>query len=594
MHLPEVLIIELGAEHEALPIHAEPGAAALIIQVDFRVHTRILIQKLRRIVRIEAEVEATRVARAGIGIERGFRRAALVLVEAHHRTAERVAAPKHVLLKCCCDFACIALPDRFDVHDPAGRLGQAEVAAPRAVVEIEVSDHAVVRDEGRHDMLAVHDGQQLRTHVILIDAVDLILLAIVNASDPERSLGPVILLDADGHAAILVVDENRIIEAELQIAALGVYHVLACTRFALVFKLVLPVLSGENTTRRSIILIDRLQRLKLGAVETAARHHMNRHRDHELAVVVQVHREVRRDVVVREGLHAVLHELGVEALALGLVRAAVIIGIVHIAHGLVELVGSGPSDHTKKCGLSGFAAPQLEGRRRVVLVIVIVKIVCIGRHTTHQQLRELLRRHARAIREVQVVRVILGIIVKVAALREDEAQRVAVQVAVVVDLDPAHVVVRLLARHILAGLRDRLIDLLRASAVGADLRHMIRNIGPIRRAVVHLALEGVAVLHERLQQLLLLILVERREVDALRERRRRFVRALHLRRSAAGCLRPCLRRLLPTARQKQKHAEKAQTCHPAGTKRPNRTQPSPLTSRILQGITCIQHFISCI
>ena len=324
---------------------------------------------------------------------------------------------------------------------------------------------------------------------------------------------------------------------------------------------------------------------------------MDRHRDHELAVVVQVHWEVRRDVVVREGLHAVLHELGVEALALGLARAAIIIGIVHIAHGLVELVGSGPSDYAKKCGLSSFAALQLEGRRCVVLVIVIVKIVeivCIGRHTTHQQLRELLRRHARAIREVQVVRVILGIIVEVAALREDEAQRVAVQVAVVVDLDPAHVVVRLLARHILAGRCDRLVDFLRAGAVGADLRHMVRNIGPIRRAVAHLALEGIAVLHERLQQLLLLILVERLEVDVLRERRRRFVRALHLRRSAAGWLRPRLRRLLSTARQKQKHAEKAQTCHPAGTKRPNRTQPPPLTSRILQGITCIQHFISCI
>ena len=324
---------------------------------------------------------------------------------------------------------------------------------------------------------------------------------------------------------------------------------------------------------------------------------MDRHRDHELAVVVQIHRELRRDVVVREGLHAVLHELGVEALALGLACAAVIIGIVHIAHGLVELVGSGPSDHAKKCGLGGFAAPQLEGRRCVVIIEIasivgiiiiiiagIVEIVGVGRHTADQQLRELLRRHARAVREVQVVRVILGIIVEVAALREDEAQRVAVQVAVVVDLDPAHVVVRLLARHILAGLRDRLIDLLRAGAVGADLRHMIRNIGPIRRAVAHLALEGVAVLHEHLQQLLLLILVKRLEVDILRERRRRFVRALHLRRSAAGWLRPRLRRLLPaTARQKRKEkkcAEEAQPQEAAGREFPARTPTRAHSSHI--------------
>ena len=250
---------------------------------------------------------------------------------------------------------------------------------------------------------------------------------------------------------------------------------------------------------------------------------MDRHRDHELAIVVQVHREVRRDVVVREGLHAVLHQLGVDALALGLASAAVIIRIVHVAHGLVKLVGSGPSDHTKKCGLGSFAALQLEGRRCRV-------IVGGGRHTANQQPCELLRGHARAVREVQVVRVVLGIIVEITALREDEAQRVAVQVAVVVDLDPANVVVRLLVRHILAGRRDRRVDLLRAGAVGADLRHMVGHVGPVRRAVAHLPLEGVAVLHEGLQQLLLRHLIEILEVDTLEKRFRRILRAFHLRR----------------------------------------------------------------
>ena len=563
MHLPEVLIVKLDAEHEALSVHTEPGAAALVIQRDLRVHTGILIEELRRIVRIEAEVEAIRVARAGIGIEARLRRAALVLVKPHHIARKRVALPEHVRLKRRCDGGSIDLGDHFDVHDPVGRLGQAEVAAPRAVVEVEVRDHAVGRDEGRHDMLAVHDGQQLRARVILIDAVDRILLAIFNASDPERSLGPVVLLDADGHAAILIIDEHRVVEAEVQITTLRVDRIQGLPRLACIFKLVFPVLSGENTIRSSIILIDRLHWPELGAVETAARHHMERHRDHELAVVVEVHREGRRDVVVREGLHAVLHELGVDALALGLARAAVIIGIVHVAHGLVKLVGGGPADHAKKCGLGSFAALYLEGRRRLVIVV----LVGLGRHTADQQLRELLRGHARAVREVQVVRVVLGIIVEITALREDEAQRVAVQVAVVVDLDPANVVVRLLARHILASRRNRLVDFLRARAVGADLRHMIGNLGPIRRAVAHLALEGVAVLHERLQQLLLRILVERLEVDVLRKRRGRCVRALHLRRGAAGRLCTRLRRLLPAARQEREQkqcAEEAQPQHPTG------------------------------
>ena len=132
-------------------------------------------------------------------------------------------------------------------------------------------------------MLAVHDGQQLRARVILVDAVDLILLVIFNASAPKRSLGPVVLLDADGHAAILIIYENRVVEAEREVTTLRVLHIHALARLARVFpilsvesmtrrnvitrarlarvfKLVFPVLSGENTSRRSIILIDRLQR----------------------------------------------------------------------------------------------------------------------------------------------------------------------------------------------------------------------------------------------------------------------------------------------------------------------------------------------